>query len=95
MHYIGRTYSIAIKVYFAFIAKYFAHGLFFIVGERRKSNGDNGSDGKKRQAISMKTKVAVIKRLDGGEKMVNVASSYNMTRSTIGTIYKKTELWNM
>ena len=68
-----------------------------MVGEKRKANDDGGSGGKKRQAIPLETKVAIIKRLDGGDRMVNVASSYNMNRSTIGTIYKKTktELWNM
>lgn len=59
-----------------------------MVGEKRKANDDGGSGGKKRQAISLETKVAIIKRLDGGDRMVNVASSYNMNRSTIGTIYK-------
>ena len=47
----------------------------------------NGS-AKKRQAISMETKVAIIKKLDNGEKMVNVARTFNMNCSTVGTIYK-------
>ena len=36
----------------------------------------------------METKVAIIKKLDSGEKMVNVARAFNMNRSTEGTIYK-------
>uniref|UniRef100_A0A3Q1CCE3 HTH CENPB-type domain-containing protein n=1 Tax=Amphiprion ocellaris TaxID=80972 RepID=A0A3Q1CCE3_AMPOC len=44
---------------------------------------------KKRQAISFEMKVAIIKKLDAGEKMVSVARAYNMNRSTIGTIYKQ------
>ena len=59
-----------------------------MVGEKRKGDSDSGS-AKKRQAISFETKVAIIKKLDAGEKMVNVARSYNMNRSTIGTIYKQ------
>ncbi|TKC46366.1 hypothetical protein EI555_009232 [Monodon monoceros] len=36
----------------------------------------------------METKVKVIERMEQGEKMVDVAHSYNMNRSTIGTILK-------
>ena len=58
-----------------------------MVGEKRKASGDSGS-ARKRQAISMETKVAIIKRLDGGDKMVNVARAYGLNHSTVGTIYK-------
>ena len=40
----------------------------------------------KRQAISMETKVVITKKLDSGEKMVNVPGTFNMNRSTVGTI---------
>ena len=42
----------------------------------------------KRQAISMETKVVIIKKLDNGETMANIARVYGINRSTIGTIYK-------
>ena len=32
--------------------------------------------------------MAIIKKLDCGEKMVNVASTFNMNRYTVGKIYK-------
>uniref|UniRef100_A0AAQ5X1R0 HTH CENPB-type domain-containing protein n=1 Tax=Amphiprion ocellaris TaxID=80972 RepID=A0AAQ5X1R0_AMPOC len=54
----------------------------------RKASSESGSV-KKRQAISFEMKVAIIKKLDAGEKMVSVARAYNMNRSTIGTIYKQ------
>ncbi|XP_068246736.1 tigger transposable element-derived protein 1-like [Palaemon carinicauda] len=59
-----------------------------MVGEKRKASSESGS-AKKRQAISFETKVAIIKKLDSGEKMVNVARAYNLNRSTVGTIYKQ------
>ena len=34
-------------------------------------------------------KVAIIKKLDAGERMVSVAHAYNMNCSTISTIYKQ------
>ncbi|XP_068235465.1 putative CENPB DNA-binding domain-containing protein 1 [Palaemon carinicauda] len=59
-----------------------------MVGEKRKASSESGS-AKKRQAISFETKVAIIKKLDTGEKMVSVARAYNLNRSTVGTIYKQ------
>ncbi|TEA39543.1 hypothetical protein DBR06_SOUSAS11810002, partial [Sousa chinensis] len=53
-----------------------------------KRSGDVAGTAKKRQAITMETKVKVIERMEQGEKMVDVAHSYNMNRSTIGTILK-------
>ncbi|XP_066958825.1 tigger transposable element-derived protein 1-like [Macrobrachium rosenbergii] len=49
---------------------------------------ENSGSCKNQQAISMETKVAIIKKLESGEKMVEVARHYNMYRSTIGTIFK-------
>ena len=49
---------------------------------------DTNGSAKKRQAISMETKVAIIKKLDNGKKIVNVARTFNMNRFTVGTIYK-------
>ena len=59
-----------------------------MVGKKQKAFSESGNV-KKRQAISFETKVAIIKKLDAGEKMVNVARTYNMNRWTIGTIYKQ------
>ena len=50
---------------------------------KRQANESRGS-AKKRQAFFMETKVAIIKKLDGGEKMVNVAHKFNMNRFTVG-----------
>ena len=57
-------------------------------GIKRKSSGDEAGSAKKRQAITMETKVNIIKRVERGEKMADVARSYQMNRSTIGTILK-------
>ncbi|KAG9474251.1 hypothetical protein GDO78_004520 [Eleutherodactylus coqui] len=54
-------------------------------GAKRKGSGDAGIS-KKRQAITMQTK-ADIKRVERGE-ISDVARSYQMNRSTIGTILK-------
>ena len=59
-----------------------------MVGEKRKASTES-ENVKKQQAISFETKVAIIKKIDAGEKIVNVARAYNMNRSTIGTIYKQ------
>uniref|UniRef100_A0A3Q3GU97 DDE-1 domain-containing protein n=1 Tax=Kryptolebias marmoratus TaxID=37003 RepID=A0A3Q3GU97_KRYMA len=59
-----------------------------MLGVKHKSIGDAAGSAKKRQAITMKTKVDIIKRVDRGEKMADVAWSYQMNRSTIGTILK-------
>ncbi|XP_077419367.1 uncharacterized protein LOC144050185 [Vanacampus margaritifer] len=54
---------------------------------KRKARDDSGT-AKKRHAISMETKVAIITRLDNGEKVVNVSRLYKRNTSTICTIYK-------
>ncbi|XP_066445361.1 tigger transposable element-derived protein 1-like [Eleutherodactylus coqui] len=56
-------------------------------GAKRKGSGDAGIS-KKRQAITMQTKADIIKRVERGEKMSDVARSYQMNRSTISTILK-------
>ena len=40
------------------------------------------------KALTMETKVKIIERAEQGEKRVDFARSYNMNRSTIGTIQK-------
>ncbi|XP_057575413.1 tigger transposable element-derived protein 1-like isoform X2 [Hippopotamus amphibius kiboko] len=57
-------------------------------GSKRKSSGDVAGTAKKRHAITMETKVKIIERVERGEKMVDVAQSYNLNRSTIGSIVK-------
>ena len=47
-------------------------------GKKRKASYDNVS-GRKRQAISMETRMVVIKKLDSDEKMVNIAHAYGIT----------------
>ncbi|XP_044275311.1 tigger transposable element-derived protein 1-like [Varanus komodoensis] len=55
---------------------------------KHKGSGDVAGSAKKRQAITMETKVKIIERVERGEKMIDVARSYNMNRSTISTILK-------
>ncbi|XP_043291812.1 tigger transposable element-derived protein 1-like isoform X1 [Cervus canadensis] len=57
-------------------------------GSKRKSSGDVAGTAKKRHAITMETKVKIIERVERGEKMTDVARSFNLNRSTIGTIVK-------
>ncbi|XP_066879268.1 putative CENPB DNA-binding domain-containing protein 1 [Kogia breviceps] len=57
-------------------------------GSKHKSRGDVAGTAKKCQVITMETKVKVTERVERGEKMVDVAHSYNMNHSTIGTILK-------
>ena len=56
--------------------------------KRKASDCSSSASATKRKAISMETKEAIIKKLDGGEKMVNVARTFMMNRSTVDTIYK-------
>ena len=53
-----------------------------------KSRRDVVGTAKKCQAITMETKVKIIERVERGEKMLDVARSYNMNCSTIGIILK-------
>ncbi|XP_068393656.1 putative CENPB DNA-binding domain-containing protein 1 [Eschrichtius robustus] len=55
---------------------------------KHKSNGDVAGTAKKHQAITMETKVKITEKVERGEKMVDVTHSYNVNRSTIGTILK-------
>ena len=55
---------------------------------KRKSSSDVAGTAKKCQAITMETKVKIIERAGQGEKIVDVAHSYNMNHSNICTILK-------
>ncbi len=57
-------------------------------GSKRKSRGDVAGTAKKRQAIMTETKVKVIERVERGKKMLDIAHSYNMNHSIIGTNLK-------
>ena len=57
-------------------------------GSKRRSSGYVFGTAKKRQVIMMETRVKIIERVGRGKKMVDVACSYNMNHSTIGTILK-------
>ena len=57
-------------------------------GSKPKSSGDVAGATKKSQVIRMETKVKIIERVEQGEKMVDIAHSYNTNRSTISTILK-------
>lgn len=59
--------------------------------KRRSSNNEAGT-AKKHQAITMGSKVKIIEGNEGGEKMADIARSYNTNRSTIGTILNNTIL---
>ena len=60
-------------------------------GVKRKINGEASGSAKKRQAITLEVKMDIIKRLEKGEKMSDVARNFNMNRSTVGTIIKNKE----
>ena len=53
---------------------YFEHRMS---GSKRKSSDDVACTAKKHQAITMETKVKIIKRVEWGLKMVEVTCSYN------------------
>ncbi|TEA28395.1 hypothetical protein DBR06_SOUSAS20310028, partial [Sousa chinensis] len=55
---------------------------------KRKSSSDVAGTAKKHQVITMETNVKIIERVERGEKMVDIACSYNMNRSTIGKVLK-------
>ncbi|KAJ8787021.1 hypothetical protein J1605_023163 [Eschrichtius robustus] len=57
---------------------------------RHKSSGDVAGTAEKGQCqvITVETKVKIIERVEPGEKLLDVAHSYNMNCSTIGTILK-------
>ena len=50
---------------------------------KHKSSGDVAGTAKKHQAITMETKVKIIDRVEQGEKMVDVACSYNIELLTV------------
>ncbi|XP_069899826.1 putative CENPB DNA-binding domain-containing protein 1 [Globicephala melas] len=57
-------------------------------GSKHKTSSDVAGTNKKNQAITMETKVKIIERMERGEKMVVIACSCNMNRSTIARILK-------
>lgn len=61
-------------------------------GSKRKKSGDVAGTAKKRQAVTIETKVKKIKRLEQGEKMLDGARFYNMNHSTISTILNKDKI---
>jgi len=50
---------------------------------KHKSSGDVAGTAKKHQAITMKTKVKIIERVEQGKKMVKITYSYNMNHSVL------------
>ena len=54
---------------------------------KRKSDAKDGSE-KKRKAISMETKVDIIKRSEKGETPTNIGNLLGLSRSTVATIIK-------
>ena len=57
-------------------------------GSKCKSSGDVAGTVKKCQEIMMQTNVKIIERVERGEKMLDIAHSYNMNHSIIGTNLK-------
>ncbi|XP_065746895.1 putative CENPB DNA-binding domain-containing protein 1 [Phocoena phocoena] len=55
---------------------------------KRKCSSDVAGTAKKRQVITIERKVNTTERVEQGEKMVNIACSYKVNLSTIGTILK-------
>lgn len=60
-------------------------------GVKRKVNSDASGSAKKRQAITLDVNMDIMKRLEKGEKMSDVARKFNMNRWTVGTIIKNKE----
>ena len=54
---------------------------------KRKSDAKDGSE-KKRKAISMETKVDIIKRSEKGETPTNIGNLLGLSQSTVATIIK-------
>ena len=59
-------------------------------GSKLKSRNDVAGTAKKRQVLTMETKVKIIERVEQGKKMVDITHS-NMNHSIIGTILKNKE----
>ena len=57
-------------------------------GNKHKSSCDVAGTAKKCQAIMVETKVKIIEGVEQGEKMVDIACSYNLNHSIISTILK-------
>ena len=55
---------------------------------KKRQASDVSGSAEKRQVILMETKVTIINKLNSGEKIVNVARTFNMNHSIVGTIYK-------
>ena len=60
------------------------------MGPKRKSGSQGGSE-KKRKAITMETKVDIIKRSEKGETATNIGNLLGLSRSTVATIIKDKE----
>ena len=60
-------------------------------GIEQKSSGDANASANKCKAITMETKVKIIKRPEAGKK-VNIACLYNMNRSIIDMILKNKKI---
>lgn len=58
------------------------------VQKQEESSGDVEGAARKCKAITRETKIKIIKRMDQGKKMVDVAHSYYVTRSSSGTVLK-------
>ena len=57
------------------------------MASKRKSDAQGGSE-KKRKAITMETKVDIIKRSEKGETPTNIGNLLGLSRSTVATIIK-------
>ena len=60
-------------------------------GVKRKVNGEAIGSAKKCQTITLEVKMDIIRRLDNGENIFDVARKFNMNRSTVGTIMNNKE----
>ena len=76
--------SARVLVFFAHVNSYVFRLISpFIMAPKRKR--DN-SDGKKRKAITMETKLDIIKRSDKGENPTNIGRSLGYRRCTVATV---------
>lgn len=69
------------------------------MSEKRKDDSVPSTSCKKHRAhklCTFETKMAIIKRAEGGECLASIGRSYGLSRSTVCTIVKsKEKLWNM
>ena len=68
-----------------------------IMDSKKRKDSDTGGSARKRPVVLMETKAAITKKLISGEKIMNVARTFNINCSSVATRFTrvKTIFWNM